>query len=251
MTTKTLAAILVLMSLSGDQLHKFGVDGKSILCVPENDLDMPLMAAFEPDDPLYLKPGNGHAPGFSFLFELEEMRQIFPDYYFNPDIPHPPQIDTLHGSLGFTSLEDRRRWGPGGRAHSFKDIWYQRNECHATQIERLKGTSYFRAKCTPKSHFGIIFDRTPDPEVSPPHPHSTVLATCSYRSVFAGPYKDYKFRYCYRTIIVDEFRIDYEFQEQNTKLIPKFDNFLSTKIGKWKENCLGKKFNVEPINWRE
>src|SRR5665811_1797178 len=60
-----MAVLAALTLVKGDQ-HTFGVDGKSVLCIPKSDLD-PVLLPFA-DESIDLHVGSGHTPGFAFLF---------------------------------------------------------------------------------------------------------------------------------------------------------------------------------------
>ncbi len=235
---KTILFFMMTAFLANDQ-HVFGVGGKAILCVPERDMDSRVLSYAE--ETTNLEIGRGHAPGFAFLFDPAEMRDRFPNYYVNRDKAHPAHIDMLHGSLGFTSLEDRRRWGPAMRARNVEDIWFSRGACPNPLVQRLPETDYYRVKCAANSRDAMIWGQAPQAQTSPPEDNQLVLGTCLYDSVISGPYEGYEFRDCRRVVIIDGFLVDYQFQEQNAGLIPKFDSFLTEKIAQWKENCLGHK----------
>jgi hypothetical protein len=225
------AAALVLVS---DQ-HIFGVDGKPILCVPESEMD-PLVLRYN-DESTHLTPGSGHTPGFGFLFSPETMRAAIPGYVIRPDFSRHPYVNSLSGSDTFLSDEDSRRLNSAMRARSVEEIWYARGSCPTPIVRSIAGTLLYEVKCSAQANYGAIWNRTPDLNMKMPKPGDFVVATCLYEHIPIGPYAGKSLANCSRVSIVDQFMVDYRFQEDNAAAIPQIDSMMRDKVSQWKSNC--------------
>lgn len=234
---KLLASASICLVLAGGEndVLQFGVNGKAILCVPRTELHEELIRFM--DVSIDLKVGSGHAPGFLFFFKPRYMEQTFDNYYINSVSPYANVTDAFRGSVGFTAPEDRIRWGPAMRARNISEIWYRQKPCSEPSVEAVIGSEFYRVKCNSGDRSSSLWARTPGTNEKMPDPDSFVAATCQYDYMQYGPFKDYTLKNCMRTIILDEFVINYDFQEENSRLIKEFDHFIINKIHQWRGLC--------------
>ncbi|HLI12587.1 MAG TPA: hypothetical protein VKY65_13400 [Alphaproteobacteria bacterium] len=222
------------LTLASDQ-HVFGIDGKSILCVPDADLD-PLLKTYA-DESTHLQPGSGHTPGFGFLFRPETMKSVIPGYVVVQGFEGHPYANALSGTVGFLDPNDRARLGPAMRARTIEDEWYARDQCPQPIIRPLPGTKLYEVKCSTKADYATIWNRAPDPQITVPNPNDFVVATCQYENIHLGPYAGKKLKNCARVVIIDGFLVDYRFQEENVAAVPQIDSLIREKLAQWKKNC--------------
>jgi hypothetical protein len=234
---KLLASGAICLVLTGEatDILQFGVDGQAILCVPQAELHQDLLAYM--DVSLDLQVGSGHAPGFLFLFKAREMKRKYPNYYINPAVPYDDGTDAFSGNVGFTAPEDRIRWGSAMRARNISKIWHRQEPCSVPSVEPMGNSVPYRVKCKLGDLSSSLWTRAPKADEKMPDPDGFVIATCRYKPMIYGPFKGYTLKDCMRTLIIDEFIIDYEFQEENAHLHEEFDQFLRQKIQEWRRNC--------------
>jgi hypothetical protein len=70
-----------------------------------------------------------------------------------------------------------------------------------------------------------------------PKPTEFVVATCQYKTIPIGPYTGKSLKECTRVFVVDQFFVDYRFQEVTAPTIPQIDTFLRDKLAEWERNC--------------
>ena len=215
--------------------HIFGVGGKPVLCVKDADMD-PLAKSYA-DESTHLKPGSGHTPGFPFLFGPDTMKSIIPEYVVVPGFEGHPYVNTLSGGIGFLGQDDRGRFGPAARARAVEEEWYARGDCTNLVIKSLMNTDLYEVKCNAKANYSAIWNRLPEPKKSMPNPHEFVVAACQEEHLTIGLYSGRTLKNCTRIAIIDEFYIDYKFQEDNAPIIPQIDLMIIDKIIQWKRNC--------------
>jgi hypothetical protein len=237
MTPKLMSAIVTLTTLVlfGDQQHIFGINGKPVLCVPESDMD-PLVLSYA-DESTHLVVGSGHTPGFSFVFRPELMRSIIAGYVIVRGFEDHPYVNALSGTVGFLGQDERERFGSAMRARTIEDEWYARDKCPRPIVRSLVGTSLYEVKCSSQADYGAIWNRTPSPTTTMPNPNEFIIATCKYEDIQFGPYKGRSLKNCQRVFIVDQFLIDYRFQEENIAAVPQIDSMMREKLSLWKRNC--------------
>ena len=220
---------------SGAVWHKFGVNDRAVLCVPESDMDPVLLN--QNDESTDLHVGSGRTPGFGFLFGQEKMEADFQNFHIVPKFEGHPYVNALSGSIGFVGPDDQNRLGPSMRARNIADAWYSKGECSRAVIRPLAGTNLFKVKCSAEDKYASIWDRPPDSRKQMPNPNEFVVATCDYADIQIGPYAGNTLRNCSRIMIVDGFILDYEIQEQNLGLVEQIDLMLKRKIVEWERNC--------------
>lgn len=230
------AVVLVTQLISGaTDRHVFGIDGRSILCVPESDMD-PLLLRYA-DESTHLQIGSGHTPGFSFLFRPELMKSLIPEYAVIPGFEGHPYVNALSGTIGFLGPDDEMRLGSAMRARNIDDEWYARNACRRPVVRSLPRTAMYEVKCDANADYSTIWNRMPEPQLAMPNPNEFVVATCHYESIRLGPYKGRELKNCARIVKFQQFLMDYRFQEENLRAVPKIDSFLRAKLTQWERNC--------------
>lgn len=102
---------------------------------------------------------------------------------------------------------------------------------------RLRQSELFEVKCTSKDNYSNILSRLPQPGEPLPDPNSVVVATCVYEAISVGKFAGQSRHSCMRTVILDEFMVNYRVQEDNLRLYHQLDQFLRGKIVEWRQNC--------------
>jgi hypothetical protein len=97
--------------------------------------------------------------------------------------------------------------------------------------------SLYEVKCSAQADYRAIWNLAPNPNVTMPKPGEFVVATCQYKKIPLGPYKGRNLEDCARVFVVDQFMVDYRFQEANAKSIPQIASMLRDKLSQWKSNC--------------
>ena len=229
-----MAALVALTLVKGDQ-QIFGVEGKSVLCVPKSDLDPVLLPLA--DESIDLHVGSGHSPGFAFLFGSRFMRSIISGYRIVAGFEDHPYANTLSGTIGFLAPDDQARLGSAMRARNTSDEWYSRDECPQPSVRPLGDNRLYEVKCSPKASYSSIWRQAPDPKVAMPNPNELVVATCQNDDIHLGPYAGKSLTTCARVVIIDGFLVDYRLQEKNLGFFLEIDSIIRDKLSEWKGNC--------------
>jgi len=235
--TAVLAASVLLQAaaISAVGQHRFGVDGKALLCVPDSEMD-PLLKSYA-DEATHLQLDSGRTPGFAFLFRSEVMKSAIPRYVTKAEFDDHPYTNALSGTVGFLNQNDRVRLGSGMRARAVEDEWFAKGACPHPIVTFLPDAELYEVKCNPNADYSAIWNRPPDPKISMPNPNEFVVATCQSRGIGLGPYAGQNLNSCARVAIVEGFLVDYRFQAENVAMIPKMDAFVRGKLVGWKKNC--------------
>lgn len=217
--------------------HEFGVNGKTVLCVPSSDMD-PALIPYN-DESTDLAVGSGHTPGFGFLFKADQVQSHIDIGKFRvfPELNDLPHVNTLGGSVGFLSAPDSRRLGPAMRARDLSDEWYASGDCAGVVVTPLQQGNLFEVKCTAKDNYSNVLNRVPDRSKPLPEPNSVVVATCLSETISAGKFVGHTLRSCRRVVVLDGFIFDYQIQKDNLPLYQQIDRFLRSKIVEWKRDC--------------
>jgi hypothetical protein len=217
--------------------HKFGVNGKAVLCVPSSDMN-PVLMPYN-DESTRLTVGSGHTPGFAFSFRADQVQSQIDVGSFRvfPELDKLPNVNSLGGSVGFLSVPDSLRLGPAMRARDLSDEWFANGHCAEAVVSRIQPYDLFELKCTAKDNYSNILNREPDPGKALPDPNTMVVATCLYETISAGKFAGHALRNCRRVVILEEFIVDYQIQKDNVPLYRQIDQFLRRKIVEWKGNC--------------
>ncbi len=229
------ALILATAVLFGAGEHLFGTNGRPVLCIPTADLDPSLISYA--DELLYLRPGSGHTPGFSFSLSPAFMKAHIDGFVVLSSVGGSPYVNAFTGTVSFLGKDDRIRFGPAMRARTVEDAWKSQGECVHPDVEPLAQARLFKIRCSKQASYSELWNRAPDSKQAMPDPNRFVVATCNLVEFQQGPNKTTAVTRCARVITIGSFLVDYWMTEENSQFYPQLDEVVREKISEWKRNC--------------
>ena len=231
-----LSTLLALVGCEADvPTLDFGIDGRALICVPRKDVAM-----FQRDSArsnLHLVPNDSPQEVFVAQFSATVIRKIIKDYHMAPGYADDDSPNALYADFTIVDREYRQRPLGSAAGPELEAIWDRSDDCASPIIERISNSSTYLAKCNQGDVWHILFDRMPG-TIRPRNLAESVLAECTHTSVDFGEHKNSELENCRRRILIDQFRVDYDFQVENATLIHSLDAFLIDTVQEWKRNCL-------------
>jgi hypothetical protein len=216
--------------------YKFGTGGKAILCVPSREMDQYIL----PDDHemIDLVVGVGRAPGFGFYFDEEYIRNSIPGFVIREEFSGHPYVNALSGSIGLLgNAVDIDSINSSVYARNTEEMWYATGECNNPSIIKLKNTGLYRVKCKKFDDYSSIWNKVPEKGIPLPDIGDLIIATCINQEIDIGPYSGYEDHKCRRVFATEQFKVDYQIQEENLAVVEQLDEFIKTQLSQWQKNC--------------
>lgn len=215
--------------------YEFGVGGKPLICVPE--ANVPDFNRSLTHSSLSLLPADVPIELVIVHYDAAEITRSIPGFYIDPGY-HYNDSPNVTSATVYLITEKYKRISEGAAAGpDAENIWNKAGTCRKPVIAKVPGSSAYLAKCDRDNLWHILFDKRPGTDHPPRNIYDSVLAECTHTSIGFGPHKGAELENCTRRIVVDNFRIDYQFQVENARVIPQMDAFLRSKIDSWEHNC--------------
>jgi hypothetical protein len=230
------ATCLALFGIKADaSTYDFGVGGKPLICVP--DVSVPDFNRSLMHSSLSLSPADTPFELAIVHYDAMEIRRAIPGFHIDPEYRYSDSPNVMSATVYLITEKYKRTPEGAAAGPSAENIWNKTGACKEPVIAKVPGSSAYLAKCDNNDFWHILFDRYPGINQRPRNIYDSVLAACTHTSVGFGPHKGVELESCTRRIVIDNFRIDYQFQVENTHVIPQMDTFLRSKIDSWKRDC--------------
>jgi hypothetical protein len=236
LATYACATFLALFGAKADALgYEFGVGGKPLICVPE--ASVPDFNRSLTHSSLSLLPGDVPLELVIVHNDAVEITRAIPGFHINPGYRYNDSPNVMSATVYLITEKYKRTPEGAAAGPDAENIWNKAGACREPVIAKVPGSSAYLAKCDRGNFWHILFDRYPGADQRPHNVYDSVLAECTHTSVGFGPHKGAELESCTRRIVIDTFRIDYQFQVENERVIPQMDAFLRSKIDSWERNC--------------
>ena len=213
--------------------YVFGVGGKPLICIPVSSVP-----DFAPPEPsLNIQPGDVPFELAILHYNAAQIKSAIPTYYSLPAYAQDSSPNVLSADVSVVDHKYTKMLLGEAAGTDAVDIWNRTGRCKSPVITTVPGTSNSLAKCDSNSFWHILFDQKPSAITTSNNVYRHVLAECTHTSIGFGPHNGQELENCTRRIFIDYFRVDYDFQIENTKVIQKMDAFLKAKEESWKRNC--------------
>jgi hypothetical protein len=213
---------------------EFGVDGRPIICVPPSEI-FEFNRALTTSD-LFL---GQHSVGRALVivrYNYTEIKNDISKFHFDHRYGINDSPNTLSAFVYYIPPGERKTFTLAGSPDA-KNILDKSATCKQPVVTPISGSGMYLAKCDRKSFWQILFDKRSGGGHALKGVYDTVLAECTHTSIGFGPHKGTELENCTRRTVIEDFRVDYQFQIENADVIPRLDAFLRSKIDSWERKC--------------